>query len=511
MIRQYNLYRLIQSLSQGEKRSFRFYAKKYHKKNDSAYVRLYEILNGMSNYNAENLEKALKNESFYKQSSVVSNQLFNLILASLRARKLDNNPMFSINEKIEFAQILFERGLFRDAKNYIFRAKELAKKTQQYEQLLFIFSQEHHLMKHLLSIKDYQTYAYELRKEQQKLWKIVQNQQDFSNLIDRLYHIYRQHDMPRHESEAERYTSLFEHELLQDESQALSLKALIDFHRIYMFYYESLGKREDAYRHIKIQLDLLNENDFFIKVYPDIYISVLNNVIFIGLELSKYDDYHNNLAILQNIEKKIGKLNKYLEYRIWEITHSTQLEYFVKKIEIKQGLSLVKEIKKGVSNFQNVGISIDRIIRMYFGLSLLHFYDNKWGKANEWIIKVLEYEDSKTALHIMGYTKILDLMLHFNQKNYHFLQRHIKTVWRYLQRNKRLFELESCILKYLKELCMQKHSIDHKNILQNFLAEINILKAKNMNSPLISHLKIDIWIESHLRNTPFSVLILVQE
>ena len=111
-------------------------------KNENAYVRLYEILNAMSSYDSETLEKSLKKESFYKQSSVVSNQLFNLVLASLRTRKLDNNPMFSINEKIEFAQILFERGLFRDAKNYIFRAKEIAQKTQQYEQLLFIFSQK---------------------------------------------------------------------------------------------------------------------------------------------------------------------------------------------------------------------------------------------------------------------------------------------------------------------------------------------------------------------------------
>ncbi|MGB1206685.1 MAG: hypothetical protein ACPG5B_13625 [Chitinophagales bacterium] len=511
MIRQYNLYRLIHSLSQGEKRSFRFYAKKYQKKNDSAYVRLYEILNGMASYNAEILEKSLKNERFYKQTSVVSNQLFNLILASLHTRKLEHNPMFLINEKVEFAQILFERGLFRDSKNYIVRAKEIAQNTQQYEQLLFVFSQEHHLMKHWLSIKDYQIYAYDLRKEQKKVWKIVQNQHDFSELIDKLYHIYRQHDMPRNEEETNRYRHLFEHELLKDEKHALSLKARIDFHRIYMFYYESLGKRHDAYKHIRLQLDLLNENDFFIKVYPDTYISVLNNVLFVGLELAKYDEYHKHLLILQHLEKKIGKLNKYLAYRIWEITYSTKLEYFVKLQQIEQGLQLVEDIKKGVNNFQNVGLRIDRIIRMYFGVALLFFYDNNWQKASEWTAKVLEYENSKTALHIMGYTKILDLLLHFNQKNYHFLQHQTKTVWRYLQRNNRLFELEMCILKYLKLLCMQKHAIERKEVLQNFLEEIDILKERNMNNPLIGHLKVHFWVESHLRNISFSVLIELQE
>ena len=510
MIRQYNLYRLIHSLSQGEKRSFRFYAKKYEKKNDSAYVRLYEILNGMSSYNGEILEKSLRKESFYNQASVISNQLFNLILASLRTRKLDNNPMFSINEKVEFAQILFERGLFRDAKNYIIRAKEIAQRTQQYEQLLFVFSQEHHLMKVLLSIKDYETYAYDLRKEQKKVWEIVQNQQDYKELIDNLYHIYRQHDMPRNEKEQNRYRHFFEHELLQDEKKALSLKALIDFYRIYMFYYESLGQRHQAYNCIKTQLDLLNKNDFFIKVYPDTYISILNNVLFVGIELNKYDDYEKHLMILQNIENKIGKLNKYLEYRVWEIVHSTKLEYFVKMQNIEEGLKLVREIKKGIGDFQNVGIRIDRIVRLYFGLSLLHFYKNDWDKAGKWTAKVLEYEDSKTALHIMGYTKILDLLLHFNQKNYQFLQHQIKMVWRYLQSNKRLFELESCILKYLKQLCVQKHPIEHKEVLQHFLDEINILKAQNLNSPIVSHFKIHFWIESHLRSISFSELIAIQ-
>lgn len=73
MVPSTDLFELIKALSGSEKRYLKLYAASIGGKKDSAYLRLFDAVNRMTEYDERLLKQQLKNEAFVKQLSVAKN------------------------------------------------------------------------------------------------------------------------------------------------------------------------------------------------------------------------------------------------------------------------------------------------------------------------------------------------------------------------------------------------------------------------------------------------------
>src|SRR5690606_11358971 len=104
------LFTIVKSLTKAEKRDFRLYVQRLQSNEDTLYVRLFDILDKMEEYDEDQVLARM--EDLSKERFVnVKRHLYTQILKSLRLI-FENIESIKVREQIDFAHILYSKGLY---------------------------------------------------------------------------------------------------------------------------------------------------------------------------------------------------------------------------------------------------------------------------------------------------------------------------------------------------------------------------------------------------------------
>src|SRR5574343_228621 len=105
------LFLLIKSLKQTEKRYFKIYASKHVIGDKNNYVRLFEVIDKQNEFDEEKIKKVFTGSNFIKQLHVAKNYLYKLILKSLRNYHSEISPDAELKNMLMDVEILYEKAL----------------------------------------------------------------------------------------------------------------------------------------------------------------------------------------------------------------------------------------------------------------------------------------------------------------------------------------------------------------------------------------------------------------
>ena len=129
------LFLLIQSLEKSEKRSFKLFVNRNSGVGDLKIIQLFDALNEMGTYDEEVLLK--KNPAIQKQQlSNLKAHLYRELLTSLRLLKQEENIDLQLHEQLDFARILYNKGLYHQSLKILEKIKDLSKANNQVTYLL---------------------------------------------------------------------------------------------------------------------------------------------------------------------------------------------------------------------------------------------------------------------------------------------------------------------------------------------------------------------------------------
>ena len=124
------LFQLIKSLKKSEKRNFKLYVKRNSATEDLKIIQLFDALDKMEDYDEELLLK--KNPSIKKlQLSNLNANLYRQILSSLRLIKDEDNIDIQLHEQMDYARILFNKGLYIQSLQVLDKMKKFAQANNQ--------------------------------------------------------------------------------------------------------------------------------------------------------------------------------------------------------------------------------------------------------------------------------------------------------------------------------------------------------------------------------------------
>ena len=124
-----NLFQLIKTLEKSEKRNFKLYATRNSSSDELKTVQLFDALDKMDAYDEVVLLK--KNKGIKKQQlSNLKAQLYKQILSSLRLIDVTNIDVL-LHEQMDYARLLYNKGLYLQSLKVLDKMKELAKKNNQ--------------------------------------------------------------------------------------------------------------------------------------------------------------------------------------------------------------------------------------------------------------------------------------------------------------------------------------------------------------------------------------------
>ncbi len=124
-----NLFLLIKSLTKSEKRQFKLFVGRIGVNNDSKFLNLFNVLDKAKTYDEQTIIKSgiVKKQ----QLANVKAHLYKQILISLKLNPAHQNIRSQIREQLDFASILYHKGLYKQSLKILDKAKDLALENEE--------------------------------------------------------------------------------------------------------------------------------------------------------------------------------------------------------------------------------------------------------------------------------------------------------------------------------------------------------------------------------------------
>jgi hypothetical protein len=338
--------------------------------------------------------------------------------------------------------------------------------------LLKVLTKQSDVYRRLLKASQLKETIEKTHQKKSRIISLIHIENELEQIYQHIFHLYRTQGQTQKGELLKKYQDIKEACDEYYQLGPLSTKSKHYGLLIYTIYHFCVEEKEISSLYSGKHLEFFEQNPIFLKENTDEYLKALNNSIVLHLDEPK--KVNTLIAKLESITQKSNVDNLSIAQRIFEIKYSAKLAICVNQRLMDEGLELVPEISHGLTKYKHLGMSIDRYIRLGFGVALLYFWKRDWYGCLEWIGKVEDmYQEG--AAYVIGYVRILKIIAHFELQHYALAESLIKATKRYLTKNNRLFNQEHLLLKTIGKLCQipkTKHSMEFQN-LQKKLSELS--------------------------------------
>ena len=497
------LFQLIRSLQKAEKRNFKLYVQRNSANKDLKVIRLFDALDKMNEYDEPSLLKkipAIKKQ----QLSNIKAHLYKQVLASLRLLRSDESIDMQLHEQLDYARILYNKGLFLQSLKVLDKLKELALSYNQDSFLIQIISLEKkietlHITRSLQDRADRLTFeATEINEKRRIITRL-------SNIALQLYSWYVKNAHARNEADEEDVRIFFK--------EALPLKAYFQtgfYERLYL--YQSYGWyafiRQDFlmyYRYTQKWVDLFHEQPQMIKVETGHYIKGTHNLLNAHFDLRNYQQFEKVLKQFSEFAgSDTANHNDNNRIQTFVYLNTARMNQHFMLGTFKEGLSLVAYIEEKLEEY-SLYLDRHRILVFYYKIASLYFGNQDYKTCIDYLHKIIHWKvDLRNDLQC--YARLMHLLAHYELGNYGIMEYLTKSVYRYMAKMENLTVVEEEMFAFIRNT-FHLSPRKLKPEFEKLLSKIKGLEKNRFETRAFAYLDIISWLESKVHEKPMHLVI----
>lgn len=478
------LFELIKSLNKSEKRYFKLYTSL--QKGNKLYLDLFNKIEKQKTYNEKSLLKIFNDNG--GKLAFNKNYLRKIIFRSLEAYNMANSVDGNLQRLILRCKILFNKSLYKQYFSAIKKAKQFALKYERFGYFLEILEMEKMYIK-----KQEIKWASDdsLCDEAQNAIEQISNSYVYSRLIRSLFTIYRSTGTSRIAGHEDLVKSIASNNYMSSISNAKSQRAKMTFYRINEIINKIKADHESVIICAENMLYTINQNpypfeDFIVNFRSDAIFSIISSSIKSGK--------------LENAEKEIEKLKKIKTVLPSEKTDNElaivyyQLEIYLKKYDVKKINESIQLLEHLTVKYKDK-IESDQELMIHFKLICAFITKEDFPRALSKANYLLNHSLLVTRTDIESFTRILLLIIHYEMRNYALLPYLIRSTYRFLIRNEKLFKLESLVITFLRKLAEVKNEDELNFLFFALHKEMQKLRNDGFEKNAFEYFDFARWIE----------------
>ncbi|WP_276485020.1 hypothetical protein [Paraflavitalea pollutisoli] len=492
------LFQLIHSLEKSEKRNFKLYVQRNSSSEELKVVQLFDALDKMEEYDEVLLLR--KNESIRKQQlSNIKAHLYKQILSSLRLLKDDSNIDIQLHEQMDYARILYNKGLYLQSLKILDRMKETARAHNQVTYLLqaLFFEKKIEALHITRSMQDR---AERLTSEVNEVNNKLVNTGKLSNLSLMLYSWYIKNGHARNEKDEAAVRLFFESHIPPAGEEIKGFYEKLYLYQSYCWYSFIRQDLLQYYRYTQKWVELFEKEPFMIEVETAHFIKGMHNLLSAHFDLQNYQKFNETL----------GKFEAFARSEAADINTNSRIQTFVylqiarmnkhfMEGTFSEGLALVPETEAKLKDYY-LYLDRHRILIFYYKIASLYFGSAHYEQAIDYLNKIINWKvDLRTDLQC--YSRLLHLIAHYELGNFDLLEYLFKSVYRFMAKMENLSVVEEEIFRFLR----RSFHVSPKQLKGEFEKLLNKLKQHERNrfeTRAFMYLDIISWLESKINNTP---------
>jgi hypothetical protein len=497
------LFQLVKTLEKAEKRNFKLFVKRNSAQVDLKIIQLFDALDKMEHYDEEILLR--KNKSIRKQQlSNLKAHLYKQILASLRVLKDEDNIDIQLHEQMDYARILYNKGLYNHSLKVLSRTKELAKNYNQitfWLQALFFEKK----IESLHITRSFEDRAEQLAREVNELDDRLVMVGRLSNLALQLYGWYIKMGHARDKKDVEAVKAFFENHMPKGASDFKGFYEKLYLHQSYAWYGFILQDFLMYYKSCQRWVDLFEKEPIMKKVESQQYIKGMHNLLNAHFMLQNHARFAEALQVFENFYKsKEANLTDNNRVQTFVYLYIAKINKHFLDGSFTQGLKLVPHIEQKLDEHELL-LDRHRVLIFYYKIACLYFGAGNFDKAIEFLNRIINWKvDLRTDLQC--YARLLHLISHYELGNFEILDYLIKSVYRFMAKMQNLSVVEKEIFRFIQQTFhMNKQQVSKAfELLRNKLAKY---EANPLESRSFMYLDFISWLDSKIENVPVQEVI----
>ncbi|HEY3251111.1 MAG TPA: hypothetical protein VGK25_08325, partial [Ignavibacteria bacterium] len=299
-----DLFQLINSMNQTEKRYFKVYASKHIIGEKNNYVKLFEAIEKQTEYDEADIRKKFEGTKFIKQLSVAKNYLYNILLKSLHTYHSNNSAASKTDELLHEAYILDKKALYNQERKLLEKALNISITHELFPKILEILKVKINLLGKIPYAKDHGREIERMKKMQLDSIEKIENLWEYLNLKSKHKVLITQHLVSRSRKDINEMDIILSDKLLTDEKKAITFDSKNIFFNIIAVVNNKKGQWKKTYEIIKKQLALLESRPELLPENMERYINASANYLLITKTAGTPDEFKTALKKFKSIFDK---------------------------------------------------------------------------------------------------------------------------------------------------------------------------------------------------------------
>jgi len=499
-----NLFVLVKSLSKSEKRQFKLYVGRLGGNVDSKFIALFNLLDKLKRY-----DEAIILKSGIVKKAQLSNlkaHLYKQLLISLRLNPLHQNIRLQVREQLDFATILYHKGLYKQSLKILDKAKNMAIQNEE-KNIAFEIVELEKVIESQYITRSIGSRADALTEQAKTL--SIQNTiaSKLSNLSLQLYGVMLKTGYAKNEKEYKQITTYFKDRMPKYSLEDLGFREKLWLYKSNLWYSFLTQDFLSCYKYADKWVALFYANEGMISLNPVFFLKG-NHYL---LESLFYTQYHSKFKeSLQRLENVIQQKNVLPEDDNVAVLgflylYSNRLNLHFLEGTFKEGLPLVEEILKGIEQFQN-RLDEHHVMVLYYKIASLYFGAGDSKNCIVFLEKIISNKSLKMREDLLCFSRVLSLVAHYEAGLDYHLEMQLLSTYKFLIKMDDLHEVQKEMIKFLKNL-----GDIYPHQLKKEFVKLHATLKKYEDDPFerraFLYLDILSWLESNIENKPVAIII----
>lgn len=498
-----NLFVLVKSLSKSEKRQFKLYVGRLGVNTDSKFLALFNLLDKLSKYSeAEILKSGIVKKA---QLSNLKAHLYKQILISLRLNPSHQNIRIQIREQLDFATILYHKGLYKQSLKILDKAKSIAIEHEE-KNIAYEIVELEKIIESQYITRSIAGRADELTIQAKELSMQNVTASKLSNLSLQLYGILLKSGYVKNDEEYKVVTNYFNDRLPKYKLSELGFREKLWLYKSYLWYSFLTQDFLKSYKYANKWVELFYDHESMIQLNPVFFLKGNNYLLESLFFIRHHKRFKRSLERLELMVQSddFPKDDNITTLSFLYVYNNKFNLHFIEGT-FEEGIPLVGKVIEGIKEFGN-RIDEHHIMLFYYKIASLYFGAGNYKVCVEYLEKIIGNRTLQMREDLMCFARILSLIAHYESGLDYHLDVQLKSTYKFLIKMNDLHEVQRHMIDFLKGLGdIYPHQIKHE-----FVKLYDTLKAYE-DDPYErrSFLYLDFlsWLESKIQNKPVAEII----
>lgn len=489
------LFVLIKSLTTSEKRQFRLYVNRLGINVDAKFLLLFSELDKMKEYDEQIIVE--KKISTKQQLSNLKAHLYKQILVSLRMNPSHQNYRIQLREQLDFANILYQKGLYKQALKILDKTKQSALELDEKSIASEIINLEKVIESQFIT-RSIEGRAYELIEQSTEISRQNHYATELSNLSLKLYSEMLTYGYVKNDTDREKVLHLFNDQIQKIKLDKLNFTEKLWYFKAHVWKNQLLQDYKYTLKYAYQWVDLFHKKPEMIISHPVWYIkgnTYLLKILFLYGNIDILEEHFENFNTMVNSQNFAQ--NENLQSLIFLTHYNTLMNIHFVKGEFFTGTKLIPEIELKMERLRE-RIDEHHFMILYLKMAAMFFGSKKFKKSIEYSMKVVECKGNVQE-DLLFHTRILILMAKYESGNDEDYDEFINSTRKFARKMKKpeAFHFESIeFFKNINNLVLDQHQ-------KAFEAFDEVLDGFSKNEYYrrsLFYIDIHGWVQSKVKN-----------